>query len=91
MDPEHLKLDSVDQETAQILQDPQILHHLAKTVLLLTQHSERQQRQVNDLIDLCKIQQQQIDEQKLQIILLDQFVQFLNSGIQQLNKMLDPS
>ena len=86
-----LKQDPIDQETQRLLQDPEIAKHLAKTVLLLTEHSERQQRQVNDLIELCGIQQKQIDEQKLQIILLDQFVQFLNSGIQQLNKMLDPS
>jgi signal transduction histidine kinase len=88
MDPEEQKLHA---DTQQLLQHPDLMNHMARTILLLTEHSERQQRQVNDLIKLCKIQQQQIDEQKLQIILLDQFVQFLNSSIQQLNKMLDPS
>lgn len=94
MDPEHNKQDRpdpLDLETQRMLQDPAISHNLAKTVLLLTEYSERQQRQVNDLIELCGIQQKQIDEQKLQIILLDQFVQFMNSEIQKLKRMLDPS
>jgi len=90
MDPQVHTL-SEEQELQQLLQDPQIVYHLAKTVMLLTQHSERQQRQINDLIELCKIQQQEISEQKTQIIILDKFVQFLNKGIQDLNKMLDPS
>jgi hypothetical protein len=88
MDLEEQKLHA---DTQQLLQHPDLMNHMARTILLLTEHSERQQRQVNDLIELCKIQQKQIDEQKLQIILLDQFVQFLNSSIQQLNKMMDPS
>lgn len=84
-------MDPIDLKTQQLLQNPEIAQHLAKTVVLLSEHSERQQKQVNDLIELCGIQQKQIDEQKLQIILLDQFIQFLNSSIQQLNKMMDPS
>jgi hypothetical protein len=88
MDLEEQKLHA---DTQQLLQHPDLMNHMARTILLLTEHSERQQQQVNDLIELCKIQQKQIDEQKLQIILLDQFVQFLNSSIQQLNKMMDPS
>ena len=88
MDAEEKQLQA---DTQQLLQHPDLMNHMARTILLLTQHSETQQRQVNDLIDLCKIQQKQIDEQKLQIILLDQFVQFLNKGIQELNKMMDPS
>ncbi len=90
MDPQVYTL-SEEQELQQFLQDPQILYHMAKTVMLLTQHSERQQRQINDLIELCKIQQQEINEQKQQIIILDQFVQFLNKGIQELNRIMDPS
>jgi hypothetical protein len=87
MDLEEQKLQA---DTQQLLQHPDLMNHMARTILLLTEHSETQQRQVNDLIELCKIQQKQIDEQKLQIILLDQFIQFLNSSIQQLNKLMDP-
>ena len=90
MDPQHQKTEPSEQEVQQLYNEPQVVYHMAKTVLLLTQHSERQQRQINDLIELCGIQQKQIDEQKLQIILLDQFIQFLNSSIQQLNKLMDP-
>lgn len=81
----------LEADVQQMLQHPELMNHMARTILLLTEHSERQQRQVNDLIELCKIQQKQIDEQKLQIIFLDQFVQFLNTGIQELNKIMDPS
>ena len=66
----------------------EIQFHLKKSMELLNQQSELQAKQIADLIELCRIQQEQINEQRNVIDSLSQFIQFLNHGVQNLSKML---